>query len=212
MRITKHQHACIVLEEQGNKVVIDPGIYTHDLNDIEKISTIVITHMHADHFDVRLVEEIIKRNPDACMFTVEQVAEKLPYHNTTVVHNGDQHTVGAFSFSFMGYMHASVHPDWMSDIQNIGVCVNDAFYYAGDSLTPPDRPIKVLAAPVSYAWMKMSEAMDFVRAIKPAICFATHDNPLSDDGKRTAAGWMTKVCEKYDIDFRDIQPGESIEL
>lgn len=212
MRLIKYHHACVVLEEAGKKLVIDPGIYTKDLNDFRNITTVIITHKHADHFDLQLVEEIITQNPGARIFTVKQVADKLTGYNTTTVQDGDTVATDGFRLFFNGQLHASVHPEWPSDVQNIGVGVNDQFYYGGDSLTLPGRPVKVLAVPVSYAWMKMSEAMDYVATIKPATCFATHDNPLSEAGKRTAAGWISKVCQRHDIDFRAIKPGDSFEF
>lgn len=212
MRLTKYQHACVVLEEAGKKLVIDPGIYTKDLNDFQNITTVIITHKHADHFDPQLVDVIIKQNPGARIFTVKQVADNLPGYNTTTVQDGDAATADGFKLFFKGRLHASVHPEWPSDVQNIGVGVNDLFYYGGDSLTSPEKPIKVLAVPVSYAWLKMGEAMDYVATVKPSISFATHDNPLSAAGKRTAARWLTKTCQKHNIDFRDIAPGDSIEF
>jgi L-ascorbate metabolism protein UlaG (beta-lactamase superfamily) len=191
--------------------VIDPGIYTRQFEDFANIAVIVITHKHADHFDPQLVGRIISHNPDVRIFTVAQVAEKLPRRSVTVVHDGDELAAEPFRLSFWGEWHASVHSDWPSTVQNTGVYVNDSFYYAGDSLTLPKKPVRVLAAPVSYAWLKMSDAMDFVATVGPAICFTTHDNPLSEYGKRTAADWMTKICEKHGIGFRDIKPGESLE-
>jgi L-ascorbate metabolism protein UlaG (beta-lactamase superfamily) len=212
MRITKYQHACVVLEDQGERLVIDPGIYTPTFGGLENIKAVVITHKHADHFDPQHIREIIQSNPDVRIFSVEQVAESLQMPNVVVVRQGDEHTIGSFRLSFVGSMHAGVHTDWPTTVQNIGVSVNDIFYYAGDSLALPSRPVQILAVPVSYAWVKMSEAMDFVATVKPASCFLTHDNPLSEFGVRTAAGWITKVCEKHDIDFHELKSGESLEV
>jgi L-ascorbate metabolism protein UlaG (beta-lactamase superfamily) len=34
MKLTKYTHACIVLEEQGEKLVIDPGGFTPEFGDV----------------------------------------------------------------------------------------------------------------------------------------------------------------------------------
>ena len=50
MRVTKHAHACLVLEEEGQRLVIDPGNQTGPLAPTGVVA-IVITHEHADHWD-----------------------------------------------------------------------------------------------------------------------------------------------------------------
>ncbi len=54
MKLTKYEHACVFLEnDDGDKVVIDPGIFTNLPGDLSRIVAIVITHEHPDHFFFR---------------------------------------------------------------------------------------------------------------------------------------------------------------
>ena len=43
MRITKHEHACLRLEEQGKTLVIDPGNFTRPLEGLHDVSILVTT-------------------------------------------------------------------------------------------------------------------------------------------------------------------------
>lgn len=60
-------------------------------------------------------------------------------------------------------------------IANLGIMINNRIYYPGDSFALPDRPVELLALPVSAPWMKVSEAVAFANAVQPAKIFPTHD-------------------------------------
>ena len=49
MRITKLGHACLELEKDGQRLIIDPGFYTEPMGDVQNVVAIVITHQHDDH-------------------------------------------------------------------------------------------------------------------------------------------------------------------
>lgn len=212
MHITKYRHACIVLENHGQKIIIDPGDQTPTFGSLENVAAVIVTHIHPDHFYPPHLMEIIDRNPSVRIFTTQETSHKLDHPAVTAVKDGDEHTVGLFTFHFTGELHEGVHPDWPTTVQNIGVRVNDMFYYGGDSLTLPDKPIKVLAVPVSYGWVRMDEALDYIASVKPDICFPTHNGQLSEAGNIIAGRWVTRMCDKHGIGFRALEPGDSFEV
>lgn len=213
MKITKYAHATMVVEVAGKKLLIDPGTFTSDFGAIDTtIVAIVVTHVHADHFDPEHITRVAAANPDVQVFATQQVADKLPGHKVTVVTSGDQVTIGPFELQFFGELHAVVHADRPQD-QNVGVLVNNTFYYPGDSFTEPHLPVKLLALPVSGPWLKMSEVIDFFAAIKPTqICFLTHDALLSEAGLNMMNSWAAKACEDLGITFAPLKQGESIDI
>jgi len=48
MNITKREHACLVVEQSGATLVIDPGSFTAPFA-VDGLAAIVVTHEHADH-------------------------------------------------------------------------------------------------------------------------------------------------------------------
>ncbi|WP_343861781.1 MBL fold metallo-hydrolase, partial [Frigoribacterium faeni] len=50
MRLTKLEHACLIIEKDGRRLVVDPGSFTSPLMDLQDVDAIVITHEHADHW------------------------------------------------------------------------------------------------------------------------------------------------------------------
>lgn len=200
-----------MLEEQGKKLVIDPGELTADFGPVDNVVAVVITHVHGDHMHAAHLQKIIAANPEVTVFTTPEAAKEWGDTHATAVKAGDEQTVGPFNLRFYGALHSAVHADWPQN-QNVGVLVNDNFYYPGDSLTIPDRKVKVLAAPAAYAWLKLGEAIDFVKAINPQSFIRTHDRPLSEEGIDTANSWFQKASEKFGPKYEPLNPGDSMEL
>ena len=211
MQITKYEHACLVLENQGERIVIDPGFYTRPLVDIENVAAIVITHMHDDHCNEAQIDRIMQSSPSAKIYGTDDVCKRLSGYQTTAVHHGDFYTEGGFTLEFFGDLHAEIHRS-IPLIQNLGVMVNDQLYYPGDSFTQPDRDVEILACPTSAPWLKISEVMDFVAAIKPKRCFATHNIHLSEVGHEMNNGRVKQVVEAAGGSFEFLKPGDSIQV
>lgn len=211
MKLTKYEHACVVLEQDGTKLVIDPGSFTPDFGSTEGIAAVVITHVHADHFSPSNIERIIQDNPEVQIFTTAGVAEKLTSATTTVVHNGSEVVVEPFSLRFLGGMHHLIHVS-LPRPHNIGVMVNEMFFYPGDSFTVPDVPIEVLAVPGNAPWASVGESMDYIARVKPDTCFPTHNALLSDNGHLVYNASLEHSAKANGVTFQFLQAGESLEL
>lgn len=210
MKLTKYQHACVVLEDQNQRLVIDPGGWT-ELPDVTGIAAIVITHVHADHCNPDHVAAIAAANPAVQIFGTQQVADALPGHQVTVVQPSQSVQVGPFALAFYGGQHATIRPSMPAD-QNIGILVNNAFYYPGDSFVGPEVPVQLLALPVSAPWLKFSEAADFVATVRPQHCFPTHNAILSDVGQNLMDRLIGGVCQEIGAAYTSLKPGEYIEI
>jgi hypothetical protein len=82
--------------------------------------------------------------------------------------------------------------------------INDAVYYPGDSFTKPDKPIQVLALPVGAPWLKASEMLDFLMAVKPTVAFPTHDAVLSEIGKSMPDRYVPLFAEKIGTTYNKL--------
>ncbi len=181
----KYEHACFTLEKDSQLLVVDPGNFTTDFISPSNVVAIVITHEHGDHFDHEQIAAIAAENPNVVIVGHPSITDKIEVFQTISVLPGDELMTGPFSLRFFGGEHAVIHPD-IPVIANLSVLVNDLLYYPGDSFVRPDVPVDTLALPVGAPWLKLSEAVDFVRDIKPRFVFPTHDAVLSDIGKGLA--------------------------
>ena len=217
MRIVKHGHACLEIIVNEHRLILDPGVYTEPMDNMANVDAVVITHTHDDHCSEAQLDRILANNPGVKILGTDEVCQRLAAaeggdrFNATPVYHGDLHQLGEFKLEFFGTMHAEIHRS-MPLIHNTGVLINDKLYYPGDSFTTPDRPVEVLACPSSAPWLKISEVMDFVAAVKPTKCFATHNIHLSDFGHQLNNGRIQAVTEAGGGSFQFLQVGDSAEF
>ena len=207
MEIRKLRHACLELTKDNVSLVIDPGGWSTDFKPNSQTHGVVITHEHGDHFDKENLNKILQKNPEMCIYAHVDIIAQLDDFTgrKQAVAHGETVTVGPFSLKFTGGTHATIHPDYPV-CSNLGVLVDDGvLYYPGDSYVLPDSSVETLAVPASAPWMKMSEAMDFITAIKPKTCFPTHDALLSDEGHALAAAWLIKAAESVSATYKTLR-------
>jgi L-ascorbate metabolism protein UlaG (beta-lactamase superfamily) len=211
MKITKHGHACLEVSNDSQTLIIDPGSYTEELTGLGNVVAVVITHKHDDHCDEAKIAKIKEANPNVQIFGTSEVAARLEGQKVTTVYHGDYYEVGSFKLEFFGDMHQIIHRS-IPLIQNTAVLVNGDLYYAGDSYTPPDQKVKVLACPTSAPWLKVGDVMDFIQEVKPEICFPTHNALLSQLGHDLNNSRVKQVTEENGGEFRYLEVGQSLEI
>lgn len=200
MKLTKYQHACFTVEEDGKLLVVDPGEFSTDFLAPENVVGIVITHQHPDHFDQARIAEIMDKNPDAIIIGPQSVTSQIEAFASKTVSAGETLVVAPFNLVFHGGQHALIHQD-IPVIENIGVLINDLIYYPGDSFVLPSHAVDTLLLPASAPWMRMSDAMNFLAALRPRQAIPTHDAILSNEGKAIADRLLGDVASNNTIEY-----------
>lgn len=201
----------MVIEKGGSLMVIDPGGYTMPLTDLDGVVAIVITHEHADHWTADQLERLLDRNKDARIFGPAGVVAAVTGFTVEKVKDGDEVEVDPFSLRFFGEKHAVIHES-IPVVDNVGVLVDDTFYYGGDSYTVPGVDVGTLAVPIGAPWLKIGDAMDYVLAVKPRHSVPVHEAVLSQIGKAMAHGRIEGMTVQGGGEFHLLEPGESLEL
>jgi L-ascorbate metabolism protein UlaG (beta-lactamase superfamily) len=212
MRLTKFEHAALLLEDAGKKLFIDPGSFTSALTDTADTVAVVITHEHGDHWTPEQLKRVTDANPGVPIYGPAGVAAAAADFDITVVSPGDAIEAGPFSLRFFGGRHAVIHSS-IPVVDNVGVLVNDTLFYPGDSFTVPEGvEVDVLAVPSSAPWLKAGEFIDYVLAVKPKRTFSTHEMVNSEAGKSMADGRITWATEQNGGTFLGLRPGDTIDL
>lgn len=182
MKITKLGHCCLVLDINGKKILTDPGNFTTSQDSMTDIDIVLITHEHGDHFHIDSVKKILANNPTATVVTNSAVTALIQKEGIAsegvVVGDGQMSEVKGIKIEGFGKDHALVYPPNMGLVENTGYMVDGKFYFPGDNFHQPGKPVDVLALPVAGPWMKVSEAVDFAKAIGARVAFGVHDGMI----------------------------------
>ncbi|MBO2463379.1 MBL fold metallo-hydrolase [Actinomadura violacea] len=211
MQLTKHAHACVVLEKEGTTIVLDPGKFTPDAEAaVAAADAVLITHEHFDHFDDALLGAALDKRPDLHVYGPASVREKLGEHGGRVraVASGDALTVGEFAVTVHGERHAVIHPD-IPIVANTGYLIDGRLYHPGDAYHVPDVPVEALLLPTSGPWTKVGEAVDFVRNVRPSRLLQIHELMLSELGQNSVAAMLNNLTG---LEMALPAAGESVEV
>jgi L-ascorbate metabolism protein UlaG (beta-lactamase superfamily) len=187
MHLTHFGHSCLLASfpaQNGSDTTLlfDPGTFSHGFEGVTGLSAIMVTHQHPDHVDTSRLPALVDANPDAALYADPQTAAQLgdPWRP---VHPGDELTINGLKVRGTGGVHAVIHPE-IPLINNISYLVGDSEHPArlmhpGDALFIPAEPVDVLALPAAAPWLKISEAVEYLRAVKPLRAIPIHQGILN---------------------------------
>jgi L-ascorbate metabolism protein UlaG (beta-lactamase superfamily) len=212
MELTKHGHACVVLSEGDQRLVIDPGAFT-DPGVLEGASAVLVTHEHFDHFSRDVLRAAMDADPALEVWTNRSVAGQLEGLGSRVhvVGDGDAATVAGLDVTVHGELHAVIHPD-IPRVPNVGFLVAGQVFHPGDALTVPEEPVATLLLPVHAPWSKLAEVIDYVRAVDADQAYAVHDGLLNDTGLGVVGGLLGERGPGTPTPYSRLAPGDSVEL
>ncbi len=207
MKLTKYEHACLLIEDDQKKLVIDPGKYAKLPEDLDDVKVVVITHEHTDHLDIDNLKHILDRNPEAEVFSTEAVASTLEAEDIAcqVVKGRTEISSQGFELSFNEIDHSIVYG--VSPCRNLSIGVGDFLYYPGDSFAGEDRHYEVLALPTSGPWFNLIEAIDLAKSFDAKYIIGTHDIFLNDLGNNSFYGWIERHAGE-NREIIQLKPGD----
>lgn len=200
MKITKFGHSCLLIEENGIRILIDPGSYSTQQSQVKNIDLVLITHEHEDHLYIDSLKLLLKNNLQAKVITNKSVGAFLQKEDIifSIVESGVSFNLGEVLIEGFGNEHALMHGS-IPAIQNTGYFIANRFFYPGDSFINPGKQVEILALPVAGPWMRLLEAIDYAIEIKPQLCFPVHEGILKSPGSTHLI--PKKVLEPMGIEF-----------
>jgi|SRR3989344_1080504 len=209
MKISKHTHSCLLVEDRGKVALIDPGEYTAqagalDVNKIEKLDYIVITHEHQDHMYIPLIKEVMEKFPNAQIMSNLSVKTKLEKVGLSVITESNNDIV----------LEAAIHEDVFdvsSMAPNVLVRIFEKLTHPGDSLQF-NLTTDILAIPLQGPWGHVTQAMEKVIQLKPKIVVPIHDWHWREEARSNILQRIPRYLEQHGIQFYSLENGEVIEI
>jgi L-ascorbate metabolism protein UlaG (beta-lactamase superfamily) len=206
VKLTKFPHACLRIEQDGAVLVVDPGAFSSPADALRGADAVLITHEHADHVDV----DALKAVPGLSVYAPADVVPQLSEVDAaiTAVAPGDTFTAAGLDVRVFGDRHAFIHEN-VPDIPNNAYLIGGRVYYAGDAFSLPGVEVETLFVPIGAPWLKLAEAIDYVRAVAPQRAHPTHDAVLSAIGQNFSDTWLT---QRGGTDYSRLEPGKPTEV
>lgn len=209
MKIAKYGHCCLLIEDRGVRILTDPGSFTANTHaTLTDIDMVLYTHEHADHYHLESLKQLMHSNPALVIVCNEGVSALLSAEGIAHLTVTDgSHDVRGVSVHGVSGMHEEIHSS-IPRIQNTGFMISDRLWYPGDAFIDPKRAVEILALPVAGPWMKVSQAIDYAIALKPAHAFPVHDMILHPQFAAFVPTMVGGILEKHGIAFRAVEIGK----
>ncbi|MFI9382977.1 MBL fold metallo-hydrolase [Kutzneria sp. NPDC052558] len=211
MHIVHFGHSCVLLDTGSARLLIDPGSFSTGFEQTEGLDAVLITHQHFDHVDQKRLPALLAANPGARLVVDPDtvgVAKELGLEHT-VATVGDKLTLAGATVEVIGGQHASIYGD-LPGITNAAYLVDDgAFLHPGDSLAQPGRDVDVLGVPVAAPWLKLAEAVDFIKAVRPRAVVPIHEALYTEVGVGLTLNWFNQTRPAATAEIKLLAHGQS---
>ncbi len=205
MKITKLVHSCLLVEDKGKAVLIDPGIYSKEAvlaSNFASLDYMLITHEHADHFYLPLLKQIREKFPQVKIITNKSIAKILEQEGIKAFTNSEEG---------IGIVPANHEKILGKEVENVAFTLFNQLTHPGDSLqiaTTTD----ILALPIQAPWGSMVEAIEKAVDLKPKVIIPIHDWHWKDEARNSLYTMADEYASNKGILFKKMEPVDCVEL
>ncbi len=208
MKITKYGHACLLIEDNGKRLLIDPGSFAElKVEGIGPVDVIAITHEHGDH----VVADLIRALKPKAVISGSAVKEMLAKEQieAQVLPAGQAQTIEGFTIEAFAAQHEAIP---FPPPENMAYFINNRLLHTGDSYFTDGLPQpEILAVPTQGPWAKAVDSIAFASKLKPKVAIPVHNGLYKTEISEMFDGWIGGKLTEAGIDYKYLGVGESWE-
>ena len=181
-------HATFVMQWNGKTVYIDPVGGVKPFADLPKPDLVLVTHIHADHFDAATIEALVPAGGQPFIIAPPTVAEKIPESlrgktKVRILTNGERtEAEGIVIKAVPAYNKTPEKEKFHPKGRDNGYVLTmggKKVYIAGDTQDTAEmralKGIDVAFLPMNLPYtMTVAKAADAIREFKPKIVYPYH--------------------------------------
>ncbi|BDZ42430.1 MBL fold metallo-hydrolase [Paraoerskovia sediminicola] len=216
IRLTTLGHSCVLVDVRSGsgalaRIMLDPGNLTPPLDAVDGLDAVLVTHAHPDHVDAEQVRRLQSAGPVAVHGdpSTASVLEDVGANGVVVTGPGTLKIAGV-SVEVSTSAHEEVYPG-VPVPANLAYRIADRVFAPGDAFAVPEFDVDVLLLPTGAPWMKLSESIDYLRAVAPRVAVPVHDAGLATAHRELHRGLMEKFAPEGTTVLRP-EVGESFDL
>ena len=183
MRVTKYPQSCLVIEDHGQKLLIDPGTLVsqaYQADEFSGINSILLTHEHADHVDDRYIKKLILDNKAIEIVGNQSTANLFPGLVTRIVSDGESFDLVGFKLVAHELPHCKM-VDGSPGPQNTGYVINSVFFHPGDGIEVENLAVDSAAVPIAGPDISPRDIFGFVKQLGCKTVVPVHYDYFPND-------------------------------
>jgi L-ascorbate metabolism protein UlaG (beta-lactamase superfamily) len=205
VKITRYFQSCLLVEEGGVRILIDPsGHEAANLDKLGRLDAVLYTHEHGDHFDADMAQTFVEQGI-APVYSNASTA-KLIKASGTVVKDGQEFKVGSVSVKALELPHCLMW-DGSKGPQNTGFLINKKLFHSGDGKEISGLSVEILAVPITGPDVSLKDAFDFCKQVSAKNVVPVHYDYLGGNPQVFA-----DVGKGMGLSVHPLNAGESINL
>jgi len=204
MKITRYFQSCLLVEEDGARVLIDPSGQDADkVESFGKLDAVLYTHEHGDHFDPDLAEKFTATGVKVYANTSTAKQMKTP---PAVVSDGQEFDIKGLKVQAKELPHCLMW-DGSAGPQNIGYVLAGKLFHPGDGVKLAGLKVDIATLPINGPDVSMKDAYDFAKQLSAKIIIPIHYDYLGGNPEVFAS-----VGQGMGLTTRVLANGESADL
>ncbi len=205
MKITKLVHSCLLVENGGKKILVDPGGYSWQDEKVKgtvfiDISSVVVTHNHPDHLNADFARAINEASPNAKWYGTQETVDSLKGLGISGLLTSEDQDI-----QFIESEHADLSPWFDKQPQHTSYLIFSEMLISGDCQTLSSaNGARILAGAVNggpwgavVGFSKMIESM----SERPKVVVPLHDWHWNNDARNAIYSQLAEVMAKFNVEF-----------